>query len=397
MMKLNFTALLSFLLMSSFALADTPPIKTHNSGASSPVIQSLSDLMLLAQQSIQKHDLPSASALLKKAVQLYPEALQPTFMLAEVSVQMKDYPTAVFASKRAVQIDENNAGAYGLLSQTLSAEDENAQARTAVEHAISLDPNNPEWWSQLGNLSMTLKDYRNAQKAYINAEGLDPNNILLHASLGDVYTQRNLNQEALSEYSAALRLLDESPISKSPQASVLKRQIKMNQAASLSGLKKYSEAETALRKIIAENPKDAGGYATLGQVLDSGGEHSQAIEAYKQALTIQPKDAISWGNLGWAEYGAGQYQEAISSSEKALTIDKTLAYVRFNMGLIYAVESNLSEAQDQYQKAIKIASPSDISSGIDDVAHAMQKMPGNKVLTQVYSILVAAHNKAIGL
>ena len=65
----------------------------------------------------------------------------------------------------------------------------------------------------------------------------------------------------------------------------------------------------------------------------------------RKAIAANPKAATVWGNLGWTQFGMGKYEEAIISSHKALELDSKLAYVKFNLGLIYAVQNDWEKAK----------------------------------------------------
>ena len=104
-----------------------------------------------------------------------------------------------------------------------------------------------------------------------------------------------------------------------------------------------------------------------------------------------------WGNLGWAQYNAGKFEDAIKSSRKALTYDSKLAYVRLNLGLLYAVQNRWSDAQKEYKEAVTVSAPVDIHSGMNDVREALKKQPNVGALKQALDFLATAERKASGL
>src|SRR5207302_1278944 len=99
---------------------------------------------------------------------------------------------------------------------------------------------------------------------------------------------------------------------------------------------------------------------------------------------------IVWGNLGWTLYGMGKYDEALAASRKALELDAKLAYVRFNMGLIYAVQGDWTRAEKEYRDALSAAQTSDIDAAMDDVREAQKKAPSSTVLKQALALLQGA-------
>src|SRR5262249_16032834 len=111
-------------------------------------------------------------------------------------------------------------------------------------------------------------------------------------------------------------------------------------------------------------------------------------------LESNPKVPTMWGNLGWTQYGMRKYAEALESSRKALAIDPKLAYVRFNIGLIFAVQNDWDHAQKEYADAIAIAQLSEIAAGIEDIKDALKKKPDCIALKQSQKVLEDAAKKA---
>jgi tetratricopeptide (TPR) repeat protein len=231
---------------------------------------------------------------------------------------------------------------------------------------------------------MREKDYQDCYQAYIKALGYAPDSPVVHNALGDALEQLNLHQESLAEYEAAERLSpgDSGPI--------------IGHATALCGLKRYANAETMMRALVAKAPKDAASHTGLAETLDAAGKHDAAIAEYKAALAITPDDAYLWGNMGWAYYNAGKYDDSISASRKALTMDKTLAYVMFNIGLADAVLDKSADAEKEYDAAIAIAAAADIHAGIGDLKDA-EKKHATPLIQQLITRLSAAEWKALGL
>src|SRR5512144_2214745 len=59
-----------------------------------------------------------------------------------------------------------------------------------------------------------------------------------------------------------------------------------------------SEAIAAMRRAVAQRPRDALYQNTLGTVLAEAGAYDEAIDALKRCCELQPGLALAWYNLG---------------------------------------------------------------------------------------------------
>jgi tetratricopeptide (TPR) repeat protein len=59
-----------------------------------------------------------------------------------------------------------------------------------------------------------------------------------------------------------------------------------------------------------------------------------------------------YGNLGWKAFENGEYDRCLELSQKALSLDGDLAYVHFNIGIVYLVKGLNDQAMDEYTKAV---------------------------------------------
>jgi tetratricopeptide (TPR) repeat protein len=354
------------------------------------------ELLSRAGQFMKDSKPEEAVKVYRQAVSLYPSAWQPYDRLARVLLSMKNYSDAADAARKATERNTDSpterGQEYSLLTSALAELGKYAEARGAVERSIELFPGDLDYRLLRGEVDMRAKDYPAAQNDYLAALGLSPDSSRVHSALGDVYEQDNRHESALQEYDAALRALD----SESQPDPAVRDQLKLSRANSLAGLKRFAEAEADVRAIFAKSSDNPMMHSALAQVLDAAGKHDGAIAEYKLALAKSAGDPILWGNLGWAQYNAGKYDDAIQSSRKALQLDGTQTYVRFNLGLIYAVRDQWSDSQKEYAAAIAGAAEPDIRAGIGDVRDALEKRPDTPALKRALDYLDLAEHRALG-
>ena len=359
-------------------------------------LPSQKELLGKAAQLLKDNKPADAAKMYRQAITLYPTAFEPYDRLARVALELKNYDEAALAARKATELNAANPPEllqeYYILASALTELGRYDEARTAAGRCVELSPREPDYRLLLGDIAMRAKDYTGGEAHYLNALGVAPDSYRAHAGLGDVYEQQGRHQSALQEYEAALRATEgDSQINDD-----VKQQLLLSRANSLAGLKRYAEAEKIARDLLAKSPSNPMFLASLAQVLDAAGKHDEAISEYRAAIAKSDKDATLWGNLGWAQYNAEKYDDAIQSCHKALELDPKQSYVRFNLGLIYAVRNQWREAEKEYQSAISGAAEPDIRAGINDLQDATEKRPSVTAIRQAIDFLTAADHKALG-
>src|SRR5690348_1292843 len=85
----------------------------------------------------------------------------------------------------------------------------------------------------------------------------------------------------------------------------------------------YSEAETAARTLVRNDPRDARALGLLGVILDAERKYSEAEGSYLQALRLAPDSAALHNNLGNHYLAQGEVGRARAQFLKVVGIDPT--------------------------------------------------------------------------
>lgn len=88
------------------------------------------------------------------------------------------------------------------------------------------------------------------------------------------------------------------------------------------------------KNILAQDPKNAGAAATLGNKLYDAGRYSEAVPYYQQALANDTKNVGVSTDLGTALFYAGRPDDALAQLGKSLAIDPNHAQTLFNIGIV---------------------------------------------------------------
>ena len=146
--------------------------------------------------------------------------------------------------------------------------------------------------------------------------------------------------------------------------------------------KEYGKAVPAAEFLVKAAPSDLDARSALAIAYDGIERRDDAIREYQRILDVNAANPLIWGNLGWTQYNAGKYSDALASSKKALAIDSSLAYVRFNLGLIYAVLGDSANSKKEYAEALKKCLPPELKAGIDDLKDALHKKPNSSTVKE---------------
>ena len=99
-----------------------------------------------------------------------------------------------------------------------------------------------------------------------------------------------------------------------------------SRSAAAEAAKNAGKVEQAIglyRDALAENPRWAKGWQSLGNLLADRKEYVQAREAFQNLVKVQPKSGDAWALLGICEFRMGEYDPAVEHMEKARTFEFT--------------------------------------------------------------------------
>lgn len=125
----------------------------------------------------------------------------------------------------------------------------------------------------------------------------------------------------------------------------------------LFGEQKYDDAIKEFRRAIALVPNSSlalDAYKQIGQSYTQKNDAEGAIAAYKQAISFDPNDSETRIALGNIYYFDDRYSEAQKEYEQAVRIDPSAAN-RFSLGQAYLSNGNYTEAELQFKRVQTMA------------------------------------------
>jgi len=117
---------------------------------------------------------------------------------------------------------------------------------------------------------------------------------------------------------------------------------------------KFSDAELALRRSLAMNPRGAEAANHLGMALQEQHRHAEAEAAYRYALKIATNYPDAWNNLGVVLADVGRYSDAEAAYRRALALMPELTDASRNLGWLCAQQNRHAEAEKAYRHVLAL-------------------------------------------
>ena len=150
----------------------------------------------------------------------------------------------------------------------------------------------------------------------IDCVNKSPNKGRPHNNLGQVFLDQGRDQEAVAQFTEALRI----------------------------------------------DPDHLESHNNLGNILVRQGKYQEAVDHFTEALRVDPNHPAAHHNLGNALFGQGKYQEAIAQFTEALRINPNYAATRYNLGSAYVKIGDRVSALEEY-KILRTMNP-DMASAL---------------------------------
>jgi tetratricopeptide (TPR) repeat protein len=251
----------------------------------------------------------------------------------------KNWPAATAAAREAVAKLPNDRGLQMVLA---GQEADSGEADAAIARVKAMLTGKPaddrEVWITLAQMNSRLRRYPEAEKALAKALELS-------------------TKPEEKDYANFIA------------GSVYERQ------------KKYEEAESYFRKVLASDPKNATALNYLGYMLaDHGTRLDESLSLIRRAVALDPQNGAYLDSLGWVQYKLGKYDLAEAALRKAVDRLDSDPTVHEHLGDVYQKTNRLKLAVSQWERSLqewKKTIPAEVEAS--DVAKVQKKLDGAKV------------------
>jgi tetratricopeptide (TPR) repeat protein len=271
-------------------------------------------------------------------------------------------PTRSAVSYLADAEDAYNAGLFAKAAesygQMLALEPDNHRTlnrmawlwilRGHPEEAVPLAQRAVDVEANAENLSMLAMaqdwsgDYDEAIKTALKAVDADPLSAIAHATLGEVYADRNNWQRALDEARQAEEL--------DPNSFYVIRNL--GYVLSMQG--RSEEALEAYAKAVALDPKYGYINISAGNIYMILSDYNAAIEQFEKAVEVNPDIPTGYDALGHASALNGDPDRGKAMLRKAIELDPEYAPAHAHLGRLYYTQLNWESAIESFNTAFQL-------------------------------------------
>jgi tetratricopeptide (TPR) repeat protein len=287
----------------------------------------------------------------------------------------------------AIELDPTNATRYESRSEFhYTFEHSVEEALEDLIRAIELDPNNERYYYLRGYFYTELKKYDLAIESYQQALRINPGMIDAINNIGVIYEQQGKTELEIENYNKCIALENTNPNSAANcyynRARIYEQQRKLTEALqdytkaieldNKNGdmystralfyeeyLEDYDNALIDFSKAIELAPTNVNYLYQRGVFYkETLNKNKKALDDFEKILEIDSTDIDALNYIGVILEDEGKYDLAITQYEKGIALEITnptsAAYCYFNRADIYAKQGKLTEALQDYTKAIEL-------------------------------------------
>lgn len=168
-----------------------------------------------------------------------------------------------------------------------------------------------------------------------------PNSVDAQQLLGICYAKQGNDVAAEATFQFALGLAPNQPQLLANQATLRRRQNRLDEAVQL------------WRQAVAAAPKFAQAWIDLGLAELKVGRANQAVTCLQQATTLQPQSTLAWHGLGNALRANGDLPASANAFKRALALNSDSGTAWLNLGSVERLQGHIDEALQAYAHARK--------------------------------------------
>lgn len=196
----------------------------------------------------------------------------------------------------------------------------------------------------------TVEGFETAVKHFQKSIDLDPTYALAYSGLSDAYFMLGFHAPAPEEMPKA-RAAAERAIDLDPQ---------LGEGYTSLGTVlylhywKWREAEQALRRGVALNPRYVTAHHSLAIYLTMIGKHEEALKEITTALELDPLSLAIYIDLAWVQWSSGSRREAVESIRRAIRHDPRSALAYHELAWYFENTGNYGGAIEATATAMKL-------------------------------------------
>jgi tetratricopeptide (TPR) repeat protein len=226
-------------------------------------------------------DYDNAKASLEKVLLIDPQFYYAHKLLSQVYFKEGNLEKELSSAEDAFALNSDNASTCNDLGLALMHQERYAEAITYLKKAVNLEPNNTDYIYSLGSLYRDNKMFNQAISEYSKLNVLKDDYPNLHNDLADIYVNLGNSSQAVLEYQKETQHCQQG-LRNNPDNPVLLN----NYAYALNGLGESEKAKTIIDGVIKSYPRYRQPYLTLLRINEKMQDTDSALWALEKARQL---------------------------------------------------------------------------------------------------------------
>mgnify|MGYP001043944841 FL=1 len=276
-----------------------------------------------------------------RMVELEPENHEALNRIAWLWILRGHPERAVPPAKRAVEVEPDAEN----LSILAMAQDWNSEFDEAIKtalKAVDADPLSAKAHATLAEVYADRNNWQRALEEARQAETLDPNNAYVIRNLGYVLSMQGRYEEALVEYARAAEL--------EPKLGY----IYISAGNIHMALNEYDSAIAQFQRAVEVNPDIPTGYDALGHASALNGDPDLGKATLNKAIDLDPEYAPAHAHLGRLYYTQLNWESSIESFTRAFELGLKNEEYFYQLGLAYSYLDDCTNGIKWFEKALEL-------------------------------------------
>jgi len=266
--------------------------------------------------------LDEAERVLIDAVDILPASGLGWYRLGRLYHTREQYPKAVAALDRAAALETLGGldAVYQVLGLVQTLQQNGGEAVAAYRRRAAINPSDPAAHRALGDALRDVDGNDEAATEYLAALVVDPVDAQALTALASLDLQRQQYDDAAAAAGRAVSLNAENKEAQYTLATALVRLGRAEEgAAALRSFQRLQEAEMARdRRVYAQNALRRSASLALQR-----GDAADAVARLQDAIALAPNDASLHVDIGAALLKARRAEDAVAHFQRALELDRT--------------------------------------------------------------------------
>jgi putative PEP-CTERM system TPR-repeat lipoprotein len=313
---------------------------------------------------------------LRQAVAADPSSVDARLALISALARSGDMRSALSAAQEATAAHPDRAPLLQMLAMLQAEAGEPQQALGTLRKLTQLQPGVAGPLQRVAGVQVRQKQYDQAADTLRLAKETAPDDLSVSRDLIVLQLTAGRPEEALKEARAVQASSPRNAAGWLLESQVHETQRKFDEAekALRQGLKvapdsgllaarvngallaggKAGEADTFIRKWLADHPKDTTARMHLGEREMASKNHKAAASHYQAVLAVDPNNVVALNNLAWIS-GQMNDPKALQYAERAVKLAPESAAVLDTMGTLLVGKGEAKRGVDYLGRALRIA------------------------------------------